>query len=181
MKEFNNTLNTAAMAALKSLVGARLILWGQPFPQDERASRQRAFEHIRLETSRGTVVMSLVETDAFPETCVMEVLEESAWREMIEKNDSLVKPAEWYSTRIDRIILSIRVFTDTGTDVRGSSPDETVVRDACGVAFELDDGTALLFEKTYSGSEVWDVSRPRKDGVLISERNPGNIDSETIG
>ena len=65
--------------------------------------------------------------------------------------------------------------------MRGVAPDETIVRDACGIAFILDDGTALLFEKTYSGSEVWDVSRPDKEAVLLSERNPDYIVSETLG
>lgn len=180
MKEFDNTLKPSATDNLKALVGARLILWGQPFPQVERGSRQRAFEHVRLETSRGTFMMSLVETGEFPDTCSMEILGEPAWLKTIEKNDSVVHPEEWHDARIDRTIQSVRVFSDSGTDVRGAEPDETLVRDSCGIAFILDDGTALLFEKTYSGSEVWDVSRPGKDDIRLSGRSPGNIVSETL-
>lgn len=180
MKEFDNTLKTPATEILKSLVGAQLYLWGQPFPQDERTSRQRAFEHVRLETSRGPFVMSLIETGEFPETCAMEILGENDWLKMIEENDSVVHPDEWHYVRIDRTIQSVRVYSDGGTDVRGASQDETIVRDACGIAFILDDGTSLLFEKTYSGSEVWDVSRPNMDDIRFTGRAPGNIITETL-
>ena len=180
MNEYDNTLKAPATELLKSLVGARLLLWGQPFPQDERASRHRAFEHVRLETSRGTFVMSLTETGEFPDTCSMVILGEPAWLKMIEANDSVVHPDDWHDVRIDRTIQSVRVFSDSGTDVRGTDPDVTVVRDTCGIAFILDDGTALLFEKTYSGSEVWDVSRSDKDAVLLSGRNPDYIVSKTL-
>jgi hypothetical protein len=85
-------------------------------------------------------------------------------------------PEAWHPTGDGRVIDEVRLFTDTGTDVRR---DGGVIRDDCAVAF-IFGAEALLFEKTDTMTDVWDISRQPAGAILLTGRPRKNIVCETL-
>ncbi len=178
MYTFENNIETGSRETLKSLVGRRLLNWSQPHRIDSMQARQISCEYVRLETDAGNFVMSLFEIpdDVFPDVVRMEVQDEVSWEKRIEGNVYVMHPEAWYPTRDERVIDEVRLFTDTGTDVRR---DGGIIRDDCAVALVFGK-ESLLFEKTDTMTDVWDISRQPAGAILLTGRPRKNIVCETL-
>lgn len=179
MKTYDNTLNASSKENLGKLVGSVMESWSATFPVDDNDAA-RSWGFARLDSSIGPFFLCLFEADDFPDIAKTEVLDESGFQAKAEKEQTPFVPDEWHPVAVGKRISAIRIFTDAGTEVRGTNEDATGINDACGIAFVFDDGSALLFEKTSSESEVWDVTAQQANSIRLLRTHRDKIVEETL-